>query len=127
VRRAALVGTILLALLAAGCGSSSGYTEAKTRDCLESRGVTIGGRLDFVASTATGGAFAAKLGDNSVKVVFGETENDAKQIDEAYRRFANPNVKAGIDDVLRRDRNVVMLWGQHPQESDLSLIEGCLK
>ena len=118
---------VLLALGAAGCGSSTSYTVDKTRSCLAARGVRIGGNLDFVAKTATGGAFAASLGDNSVKVVFGETENDAEQIQQAYERFAFANVKAGLADVLRRDRNAVMLWHEHPQDSDAALVVGCLK
>lgn len=118
---------MLLGFVAAGCGSSNDYSLAATRACLEARGVQIGGPLDFVASTATGGAFVATLGDNSVKVVFGETDSDAEQIQRAYAHFAFPNVKAGLPDVLRLDRNVVTLWHEHPQESDLALLTGCLK
>jgi hypothetical protein len=121
---------VLLGLSAAlaGCGGgSSSYTLVKTRQCLQTRGVEIGGSLDFVASTATGGAFVASLGDNSVKVVFGETVNDAEGIEQAYDRFAFQNVKAGLPDVLRRYGNVVLLWHEHPQEGDLALLVGCLK
>ena len=124
--RVALLGIALLALLTAGCGGKSTYTVAKTRACLNARGATIGGKLDFVASTATGGAFAASLGDNSVKLVFGQTPSDAAQIVFAYERFAFKNVKGGLPDVLRRYNNVVTLWHAHPQDSDLSLVVGCL-
>ena len=37
------------------------------------------------------------------------------------------NVKAGLSDVLRRYKNAVTLWHEHPLESDLALITGCLK
>ncbi len=117
----------LLALLAAGCGGKTLYSVAKTRACLDARGAQIGSKLDFVASTATGGAFSAALGDNSVKLVFGLTENDAKQIVAAYERFAFPNVRSGLPDVLREYNNVVTLWHAHPQDSDLSLVVGCLR
>ena len=63
---------VLLILVVAGCGSSKSYTLVDTRACLESRGVKIGGPLDFVASTATGGAFVATLGDTLSR--FGMTE-----------------------------------------------------
>ena len=116
-----------LGFVVAGCGSSKDYSLADTRACLEARGVQIGGDLDFVASTATGGAFVAKLGDNSVKVVFGETESDAEQIELAYDHFAFENVKADLPDVLRRYKNTVTLWHEHPQESDLALVTGCLE
>jgi len=117
----------LLALVAAGCGGKTTYSVAKTRSCLQARGAQIGSKLDFVASTATGGAFSASLGDNSVKLVFGATQDDAKQIVAAYQRFAFPNVKAGLPDVLRRYNNVVTLWHTHPQDADLSLVVGCLR
>jgi hypothetical protein len=128
VGRAALLGiACALLLVLTGCGGSSMYSLAKTRTCLTERGAKTGGRLDFVASTATGGAFVTSLGDNSVEVVFGETKDDAQQIEQAYQRFAFKNVKAGLADVLRRYNNAVTLWRQHPQDSDLALVVGCLK
>jgi hypothetical protein len=125
--RGALPFFALLALLAAGCGGNTVYSITKTRACLVARGVEIGGKLDFVASTATGGAFAVSLGDNSAKLVFGATEGDAQAVVAAYERFAFRNVRAGLPDVLRRYKNVVTLWHQHPQDADLSLIVGCLR
>jgi hypothetical protein len=50
---------------------------------------------------------------------------DADNIELAYRRFAAPNV--GVDDVLRRLSNALMLWHVHPQDNDLATITGCLK
>jgi hypothetical protein len=126
VRRAVPLA-IVLALLLAGCGGAKGYSLTKTRACLAGKGVRIGGKLDFVASTATGGAFVAHLGDNFVAVVLGDNENDAKQIELAYHRFAFENVREGLPDVLRRDRNAVLLWHEHPKDADLALVEGCLK
>ena len=127
MRRVALLPMVLIAFAVAGCGGSKSYSLDETKACLQSRGAQIGGQLDFVASTATGGAFAAAFGDNSVKVVFGETEDDAEQIELAYDHFARPNVKAGLPDVLRRYKNAVTLWHEHPQDSDLALVTGCLK
>jgi len=129
VRTVAPLLLVLLALGAAGCGGSTSYTLEKTRTCLTDRGVDIAAvpRADIVGSSATGGAFAASLGDNSVKIVFGETQDDAEQIEGAYERFAFSNVKAGLTDVLRRDKNAVMLWQKHPQDNDLSLVTGCLR
>jgi hypothetical protein len=128
VPRVGLVSlAVLTALLLAGCGGTTTYSAPKTKTCLTQRGVKIGGKLDFVASTATGGAFGAKLGDNDVKLVFGQSEGDAQQIVAAYERFAFPNVKTGLPDVLRRYNNVVTLWHEHPQDADLSLVVGCLR
>ena len=127
MRRVAPLSLVLIVLALAGCGGSKSYSLEDTKACLETRGAQIGGKLDFVASTATGGAFVAGVGQNSVKVVFGETNDDAEQIELAYDHFALPNVKAGLPDVLRRQGNAVMLWQEHPQDSDLALVTGCLK
>jgi hypothetical protein len=125
VRRIALAGLLAVALLA-GCGKDSPtYTLAKSSACLRSNGVALGGPLDFVATTATGGAVRAHLRDNALTLVFGLTQDDADNIDAAYRRFHATNV--GINDVLRRQGNAVMLWQEHPSDSDLAIVTGCLK
>ena len=80
---------------------------------------------DFVANSATGGAFIVQLVDNRVTVSFGQTTADADNIDQAYHRFKATNV--GLDDVLRRQGNALMLWHVHPQDNDLATITGCLK
>jgi len=117
----------LVAVVAASCGNPADkrYSAPKTRACLASEGVKLGGSLDFVATTSTGGAFKAHLGPNFVTLVFGQTLADAGNINEAYHRFRAKNV--GIDDVLRQQQNAVMLWHEHPSGADLSKITGCLK
>ena len=93
-----------------------------------SEGAQIGGQLDFVASTATGGAFVAQprrqLGHRRLRR---QTLNDGEDIEIAYQRFAFPNVRGGLPDVLRRYNNAVTLWHEHPSDSDLALVTGCLK
>ena len=116
-----------IVLLAAGCGGSTTYTVPRSKSCLEQRGVKIGGPLDFVANTATGGAFRANLRDNWVTIAFGENVKSGVDIENAYTRFALPNVRPGLADVLRRYNNAVTLWHQHPNDSDLSLVVGCLR
>jgi hypothetical protein len=126
--RFALVGVaVAIVFVAAGCGGQTTYTRAATKNCLTQRSVQIGGPLDFVAGTATGGAFVAQLGDNHVTVAFGQTLADGEQIELAYQRFAFKNVRAGLADVLRRYNNAVTLWHEHPSDTDLSLIVGCLR
>jgi hypothetical protein len=126
VGRIALI-VVFSMFLSAGCGGNSLYTVAKTRTCLASEDARIGGKLDFVASTATGGALIATLSDNSVTIAFGAKESDAADIAIAYQRFAFPNVRANIQDVLERYRNAVLLWHAHPGNADLALVTGCLK
>ncbi len=64
------------------------------------------------------------LPDNEVTLVFGETTDDAQQIEKAYIRFRGRNI--GIADILKRMSNVVMLWKEHPEQLDLETVEGCL-
>jgi hypothetical protein len=124
--RAALL-VVVTCLLAASCGGSGEHlaTLPKTRAGLVKNHVKLGGQLDFVATTATGGALKAHLPDNDVTVAFGETVSDADNINDAYHRFRARNI--GIDDVLKQQGNVVMLWRVHPSDADIARITSCLK
>jgi hypothetical protein len=121
-----LVGALLAALVA-GCGGSSShlYSLQKATACLKKQPVRLGGPLDFVASTATGGAVKVHTSDNFLTLVFGASIADADNIAAAYRRFAAKNV--GVDDVLHQDQNAVMLWHDHWSQTDNNIIESCLK
>jgi hypothetical protein len=127
--RLSLAGlAVVILTVVAGCGGKSTYSADHTKNCLTQRGVKIGGPLDFVANTAMGGAFRANLGDdNWVTVAFGDTLASGVDIENAYTRFALPNVRSGLSDVLRRYNNAVTLWHMHPSDSDLSLVVGCLR
>ncbi len=121
---------LLLALAVAGaaCGREEPvvYDEAASRQCVSERGLepTTKG-LDFVAESALGGAFRTKVGDKKVVVVFGLTDEDAERTELAYRNFAPKGY--GIQDVLRRERNVVMLWSLPPTVTQHDRIHGCLR
>lgn len=127
MRRFAVLATLALAVAACGGGGASLYTKQKTSACLTGKGVKVGpvSTVDFVANSATGGTLSAKLADDAVTISFGLTLTDASNIDEAYRRFHAKNV--GIDDILRDQRNAVMLWRTHPSDADVALVTGCLK
>jgi hypothetical protein len=116
-------------LLAAACGPPGPkvYSETKSRACMAEHGLHIASPpvSDFVANTALGGAFHAKLPHNAVTVSFGSTVDNATKLDNVYRNVRAKNV--GINDVLRQQGNAVMLWHAHPRDADLSLVEGCLK
>ena len=118
---------MVLVAIAAACGASSPkiYTLGKSTACLKTKPVRLGGPLELVASTATGGAVKIHTSDNFLTLVFGKTVEDANNIADAYRRFAAKNV--GVDDVLHQDQNAVMLWHTHWSQPDLDLVSGCLK
>lgn len=126
MRRSLIVLAAVCALAGCGGGGSSHlYTAQKAKACLRGLNVKIAPATDFVATTATGGAFRAVFPDNSVTMAFGATQDDANNIADAYRRFHAKNV--GIEDVLRQDNNAVMLWHFHPLDASTTLIGGCLK
>ena len=121
-----VLGALFAAVLA-GCGASSPhlFSLGKTKACLKTKPVRLGGPLDFVASTATGGAVKVHTSDNFLTLVFGSSIADADNIAAAYRRFAAKNV--GVNDVLNQDQNAVTLWHEHWSQADLDLITSCLK
>jgi hypothetical protein len=119
----------LVALLVASCGAKS-LKLAKldpTRACLRAAHARTDQNLgaDFIAGTSTGGAFRAHFGKNFVTVVFSDSVEHADGINDAYHRFHAENV--GIDDVLRQQGNVVMLWHEHPSDADQATVTNCLK
>jgi hypothetical protein len=116
---------VAASLLAACGGGSKTHSEAPTRACLakDSR-VELSNNVDFVASAATGGAFNVRFPTNQVTIVFGEDRKEAGRVVNAYKRFKGENI--GLEDVLRVEGNVVMLWGAHPNDDDLETIYDCL-
>ena len=115
----------------AGCGGEpppETYVLDPTEACLRQagEGVRVSRQVDFVASTAFGGAVNVRFPRraNEVTIAFGQSEADAARIEQAYRRFAPRRLRIG--DVLRRDRNAVLLWGIVPTAEQESTIRGCL-
>ena len=127
MKRFTAIGLVVFACAACGGPTTHIYTKAATSACLKKAGIPVGPApaSDFVANSATGGALSAKPKGNRVTVSFGETVDDANNIDDAYRRFRAKNV--GIDDVLRTQQNAVMLWHVHPTDENIAVITGCLK
>jgi hypothetical protein len=120
----------LVIFIAAGCGggSSTGpvYSIAKTKKCLQTLGIHNFPHIgdDFVASTASNGALRARLPDNAVTILFGQSADEANNLADAYRRFRAKNV--GIEDVLRVKNNAVLLWQLHPPAQEESNVSDCV-
>jgi len=128
-RIAAGATALAAVLLVAGCGNSTPkpFDLEKTKSCMVAKGVTVGGALDFVATTATAGAFVGTFPDgNSATISFGTAAKDGRQMVDAYERFAYSNVRTGLPDVLKLNRNVVSLWKNHPSDADLNTFTSCL-
>jgi hypothetical protein len=131
--KSTLAAALTAAAIAAGCGGAGPNPEPEryvlepSRSCLQQSGTRVSTTgLDFVASTALGGAMRVRLPtDNFVDVSFGEDTREAERIETAYRRFAGRSIP--IDDVLLRTKNVVMVWNAPPTPEERDTLFGCLK
>jgi hypothetical protein len=124
----ALLALSSLAVTLVGCGGAKNYTLAATRKCYgHEKGVRLRPvpRNDFIARNALGGAISVTMPRNEVTITFGSDAKVAAGVANAYRRVHGANI--GIEDVLRPQRNVVLLWRAHPSDRDLSLVNSCLK
>jgi hypothetical protein len=132
--KSAIWVALAAAALVSGCSGSGPGTDAETyllqptRECLASRDdVAVDTKeVDFVASTALGGAMRVKLmTDNFVVVAFGDDRGEAVRIEQAYREFAGKSIP--IDDVLQRTKNVVLVWNGPPGAEEQDTVVGCLR
>jgi hypothetical protein len=129
------VATLALGLAAvvplAGCGGSDPnalYRLEPTMECLEKSDLRVTARpprSDVVATTASGGALRVRFADIRLTLTFGETEAEATRTEQAYRQFAPK--KLPIDDVLKRNRNVVELWEFSPTIDHQDTLNRCLR
>jgi hypothetical protein len=122
---------LLLAGLAAGCNSQpSTYKAQPTADCLRKLGyrvVTDPTKLGVVEAHATYGGLVAFHPGNAVRIAFGSNEEDAVGIEHGYRRFAPKKLRPHIDDVMRNQKNAVLLWTVTPPQTEMDEVFGCLK
>jgi hypothetical protein len=121
---------LVFGFVVAGCGSSSPkattFTLAPTRECARAYGHILKPKSDdFIATTASGGAFRLQFPDNEATVLFGADAQEGSGLADGYRRFHAKNV--GVEDILRTNNNVVMLWRLHPTATDESELSDCLK
>lgn len=128
-RLATLAAVPAAAVLLASCGGNDPnalYRLPPTKDCLEQSDLRVSAKPpDFVASTASGGALRVRFADIRLTLTFGESEAEAARTEQAYRRFAPK--KLPIDDVLRRNRNVVELWEFSPTIDHQDTLNRCLR
>jgi hypothetical protein len=123
----------ILALLAAGCGArtSKPFTAAGTAPCLKGKGFTgvsrAADRVGFIASFATnGGVHAVSPDNNAVTIAFTADPDEVDSTERAFRKAAPPLLRAHLSDVLRSNRNAVIVWTTSPSDDDSSALNGCL-
>ena len=130
-RRALAIAAVAAgaALAVAGCGGEDEPTVFRlqpTLECLRDDDIpATTERLDFVATTAAGGALRAPLGLNEFVIVFGNNRREAVALEDAYERFGKE--RPGVQDRLVRVRNIVMVWAGPPSPEELERVSGCLE
>ena len=122
---------VAVALLVAGCNSEpSVYKAEPTAKCLRGNGfrvATEGEKVGVVAAAAPNGGLRAFEPGNTVTIAFGESSDDALGIQRAFRRFAPKRLRPHIDDVMRLQKNAVLLWTVTPPVEEMDKVFGCLK
>jgi len=123
---------IVLASLLAACGGAepAAYKASPSAACLRKlayRVTTVDREVGVVAAAAPNGGLRAFEPGNTVTIAFGANTDDALQIEGAFRRFAPRKLKPNIDDVMRVQKNAVLLWTVTPPEDEMNKVFGCLK
>ena len=125
------LASLLTALLSAcSSGEPSAYKAQPTANCLGKLGyrvTTVDRNVGVVAAAAPNGGLRAFEPGNTVTIAFGANQDDALQIEGAFRRFAPKKLKPNIDDVMRVEKNAVLLWTVTPPEDEMNKVFGCLK
>jgi len=131
VRR--LVPFVVVAVLAAGCGarSSAPFTASGTVACLKKKQFTHVSRnpakVGFIAGfAANGGIVATSPAGNVVTIAFTDSADTVASTEQAFRLHAPKRLRPHIGDVMRTQRNAVIVWTTSPSGDDESTLEGCL-
>ncbi len=146
---AALLALTVLAVVAAGCGSSGAntngggssgggntngsavYTAKGTLACLRTKGfkdvTTAKDKVGLIAAFAgNGGLKATAKSGNIVTIAFAQDASGVGGTEKAFRRFAKGVYKRHLRDVMRSQGNAVLIWTETPKDAELSDALGCL-
>ena len=130
--RRSLWALLLVAALAGGCnGEPSVYKATPTAKCLRSklhyRVTTEPAQLGVVERTAENGGLIAFHPGNAVRMAFAESSDATAGVEHAYTTFAPKKLQPHISDVIRTNKNVVLLWTVTPPQEEIDAVYGCLK
>jgi hypothetical protein len=125
---------VLAALLAGGCGvrNSKPFTARASAGCMKSRGftgVTTNPRkVGFIAGFAeNGGLRASAPSGNAVTIAFAADADSIGSTEEAFKLRAPKALRPHISDILRTNRNAVLVWTVTPSSDELDAAMRCLR
>lgn len=130
--RLVLVLALGVLLVAAACGGAepSVYKAEPSAECLRDDGyrvTTSRAELGVVEKGAENGGLIAFHPGNAVRISFGANSDDAIGIQRGYRRFVPERVRPHIADVMRTQKNAVLLWTVTPPLDEMNKVFDCLK
>jgi hypothetical protein len=126
--------TLVVALLAAGCGvrTTKPYTAKGTVGCLRSHGftgvTTNRGQVGFIAGFADNGGIKARSAmGNVLTIAFTADANSTASTQEAFRSHAPRRLRPHMSDIMQANRNAVLVWTTTPDPGEFGAATGCLK
>ncbi|MFL5950117.1 MAG: hypothetical protein ACJ74M_00780 [Gaiellaceae bacterium] len=130
--RRSLWALLLVAVFAAGCNSEpSTYKAAPTAKCIHSKlgydVTTKPAQLGIVERNAANGGLLARHPGNALRIAFAESSGAAPGLEHAFGLFAPKKLKPHITDVMRTNKNAVLLWTVTPPQEEINSVYGCLK
>jgi hypothetical protein len=130
--RLALTISIAAGLFLAGCssGEPSTFKAGPTARCLAGQGydvTTDDPKVGVIAANAPNGGLLAREPGNALTIAFAQDSDDAIKTAAAVKEFAPKNLQPHITDVLRTQKNAVLLWTVTPPQAELDKVFACLK
>jgi hypothetical protein len=124
---------VVPALAATGCGGGAAkpYTATGTVPCLRTKGftqvTTNPVAVGFIAAFAeNGGVRATSASGNVLTIAFAADEASVPSTEQAFRRHAPTALRPHLNDVMRSQRNAVLVWTVTPDPAQLADAESCL-
>jgi hypothetical protein len=123
---------LVLGLLATGCssGEPSAYKAEPTAKCLRDHGyqvTTEDSEVGVIAANAPNGGLRMNEPGNALTAAFAQNSDDAIQIAGAFKKFAPKKLRPHILDVMRTEKNAVLLWTVTPPQEEMNKVFACLK
>ncbi|MGZ8739738.1 MAG: hypothetical protein ACXWZ8_03980 [Gaiellaceae bacterium] len=123
---------LVTGLLAAGCssGEPSTFKAGPTATCLKGEGyrvTTDDAKVGVLAANSPNGGLLAKEPGNALTIAFAQDSDDAIKTAAAIKRFAPKKLRPHITDVMRTQKNAVLLWTITPPQDELNQVFACLK
>ncbi|MDX6409429.1 MAG: hypothetical protein QOE13_2500 [Gaiellaceae bacterium] len=123
---------ITAGLFLGGCssGEPSTFKADPTAKCLKGKGYSVttdDTEVGVIAANAPNGGLRANEPGNALTIAFGESSDDAIQIAAAFKRFAPEKLRPHITDVMRTQKNAVLLWTVTPPQEEINGVFACLK